>query len=100
MYSFSLTLVFSFLACGCTSAVRRPEPTTSYIPMSEVKTAQGPQVYNLSPRERRRCEKRAASGDVVAAKTLVEYHEMITRDEKQYQYWLKVVARLEKAQRR
>jgi hypothetical protein len=46
------------------------------------------------------CEKRAAKGDIVAAKTLVEYHEMITRDEKQYQYWLKVVARLEKGQRR
>jgi hypothetical protein len=69
--------------------------------MSEFKSAQGGnQIYNLSPGERRRCEKRAAKGDIVAAKRLVEYHEMVTRDEKQYHYWMMIVSRLERAQHR
>jgi hypothetical protein len=43
------------------------------------------------------CTKRALAGDIFAAKTMVEYHEMVTRDVKRYRYWLRVVARLQKA---
>jgi hypothetical protein len=80
---------------------QRPEPTISYIPISEIETARGgAQIYNLTRRQRLLYEKRAyENNDIWAAKTLVEYHEMVTRDEKQYHHWLRVVARLEKIQR-
>jgi hypothetical protein len=45
-------------------------------------------------------EKRAAAGDIFAAKTLVEYHQVVPGDEKQCQYWLMIVSRLERAQHR
>jgi hypothetical protein len=45
------------------------------------------------------CEERASNGDILAAKKLVEYHEMITKDAEQYLHWLRVVARLQKARR-
>jgi hypothetical protein len=99
--SFSLIFVCTCVVSSCTSTLRRPEPTTSYIPISEIRTAQGgSQIYNLSKHKRLMCERRASEGDIVAAKTLLEYHEMVTKDEKQYQRWSRVVARLEKAQRR
>jgi len=44
------------------------------------------------------CEKKAAAGDIVAAKTLLEYYEMVVVDQKQYQHWLNVVERLQRAQ--
>lgn len=101
LFNFSLIFACAFAVGGCATNEQRIEPTTSCISKSEAETAVGgPQVYNLSPSQRRLCEKRASEGDIVAAKTLVEYHEMITRDEKQYRHWLKVVARLEKAQNR
>lgn len=81
--------------------MQRTEPTISYIPLSQIETARGgAQIYSLTRRKRLMYEKRASeNNDIVAAKILVEYHEMITRDEKQYQHWLRVVARLEKTQR-
>jgi hypothetical protein len=57
----------------------------------------GYEIYFLSERERLRCERAASKGDMLAAKRLVEYHEMITRDEKQFKHWLAVVVRLQKA---
>jgi hypothetical protein len=57
----------------------------------------GAQAYDLSPRERLICEKKASAGDIVAAKTLLEYYEMVAVNEKQYQHWLKVVERLQRA---
>lgn len=94
-------LVCALLVSGCASTIRKPEPTVEYIRDTDIRHYRGgSQIYYLSPRQRRICEKRAAKGDIVAAKTLVEYHEMITRDVKQYHHWLQVVARLEKAQRR
>jgi hypothetical protein len=91
-------LVWALLVNGCASTIPKTEVTTEYIPRSEIKNYRGgPQVYDLSPRQRRICEERAAQGDIMAAKTLVEYHEMITRDSKQYRHWLRVVARLQKA---
>jgi hypothetical protein len=57
----------------------------------------GAQVYDLSPRERTICRRKAAAGDIVAAKTLLEYYEMVAVDKKQYQHWLKVVERLQRA---
>lgn len=98
---FSLILLSACLVAGCAQTPPIPKPTTSVIPISEMEAAQGgPQFYNLSPRQRRMCEKRAAEGDILAAKTLVEYHEMVTRDEKQYHYWMTIVSRLERAQHR
>jgi len=44
----------------------------------------GAQAYDLSPRERAICEKKASAGDIVAAKTLMEYYEMVVVDGKQY----------------
>jgi hypothetical protein len=96
--NFSWILVCALLVNGCVSTIPKIEVTTEYIPRSEIKNYRGgPQVYDLSPRQRRICEERAAKGDIMAAKTLVEYHEMITRDSKQYRHWLRVVARLQKA---
>jgi hypothetical protein len=94
-------LVCALLVSGCASTIRHSEPTVEQIRDTDITHYRGgSQYYNLSPRQRRRCEERAAQGDIVAAKTLVEYHEMITRDVKQYHHWLKVVARLEKAQQK
>lgn len=91
-------LLLALAPSGCTTSI---QPTVEHVRASDSSRFRGgAQVYNLSPRQRRLCEKRAAKGDIVAAKTLVEYHEMITRDGKQYHYWLKVVAQLEKAQLR
>jgi hypothetical protein len=96
-----LTFLCAFVIIGCTPTTPGPKPTRSIIPLSEAIAAQGgSQVYNLSPSERRMCEKRAAKGDVVAAKQLVEYHEMVTKDLKQYHHWLMIVARLERTQHR
>jgi hypothetical protein len=96
--NFSLILVCALLLSGCVSTNRKPEPTVEYIRDTDIRHYRGgSQIYDLSPRQRSTCEKRAAAGDIVAAKTLVEYHEMITRDSKQYRHWLRVVARLQKA---
>lgn len=54
-------------------------------------------MYELSERERRTCERMASNGDILAAKKLVTYHMMITRDAKEVRHWLRVVERLQKA---
>ena len=92
-----LALCAVFLGCsGRTASSIRP--TASYIPREEIESASsGYEIYFLSERVRLRCERAASKGDILAAKRLVEHHEMITRDEKQFRHWLAVVARLQKA---
>jgi hypothetical protein len=81
--------------------MQRSGPTISYIPISEMETARGgAQAYSLTRRQRLMYEKRAyEDNDILDARIVAEYHEMITKDEKQYQHWLRVVARLEKIHR-
>lgn len=87
-----LIVTICAVSLGCSG------PTASYISPEEIASAtSGYEIYYLSHREKLRCERAASKGDILAAKRLVEYHEMITRDERQYHHWLSVVARLQKA---
>jgi hypothetical protein len=61
-------------------------------------------AFNLSERERKLCVKKAAKGDILAARKLARFylmhHEGLRRtalDDKKSKYWLGVVDRLEKA---
>jgi hypothetical protein len=63
-------------------------------------------AFNLSPHERKLCAKRAAEGDIEAARKLVRFYymhheglERTKRDDEKADYWERVVARLEKAAR-
>ena len=89
------------LACTLLLAACNPiAPTATFERVSDYDARHsrgGAQAYDLSPHERLICEKKAAAGDIVAAKALLEYYEMVVVDKKQYQYWLGVVERLQKA---
>lgn len=96
---FYVILVCALALTGCTAATPTLQPTTEYVPVSSIRSARGgSQAYDLSIRERLVKEKRAAEGDIAAAKALVEYHEMVTKDEREYQRWRALVALLQKAQ--
>gem|GEM_PF-4963091 len=102
-----LTLGCTLLLVACTPITpkrRSQEPAASPATVERVSdydirhSRGGAEAYGLSPRERLLCEKKAAAGDIVAAKTLLEYYEMVVVDQKQYQHWLNVVERLQRAQ--
>ena len=91
--------LFVFIWCsglfGCTSI-----PTTERMLISRAEWNAIPspnEAFNLSMHERKVCAKKAAEGDIVAARTLAKFHMAVTGDEERFQYWLSVVARLEKA---
>lgn len=86
---FLLPLICAIALVGCA--------TTEHVPANAREFRSGAQSFDLSERQRLLCEQKASEGDIVAAKTLVEYYEMVQVDEKQYQHWLGVVARLQKA---
>ena len=83
-----------------------PEDTPERVSLTpaEVKAAITPaDAYYLSVRDRKRCAKRAAQGDIVAAKRLARFyfihHEgprRTKRDDEEADYWNGVVAQLEK----
>ena len=94
MRGFLLPFVCAIASVACT--IR-----TEHVLVSSPKNYRaGPEAYNLSERERRLCEKRASDGDILAAKQLVEYYEMVEVDEKQYQHWMRIVTRLQRARAR
>jgi hypothetical protein len=85
-----------------------PEARVERISLSptEVKTAITPaNAFNLSPSERKLCARRAAAGDIVAARKLARFYFMhhdglkrTNRDNEKADYWQRVVARLEKSE--
>jgi uncharacterized ParB-like nuclease family protein len=81
---------------ACTTVKTATNATTERVP-ADVSGFRGAQYFNMSERERLRCERRASQGDILAAKKLVTYHEMVTGDDQQYRHWLVVVARLQNA---
>jgi hypothetical protein len=94
------TLVLGACAPITPTVERAPAATSERVSEYSIKHSRGgAQAYDLSPRERAICEKRASAGDIVAAKTLMEYYEMVVVDEKQYQHWRRVVERLQRAQK-
>jgi hypothetical protein len=94
------TLVLPACAPLPPTSERVPAATSERVSDYDIKHSRGgAQAYDLSPRERAICRKKASEGDIVAAKTLMEYYEMVVVDKKQYQHWLRVVERLQRAQR-
>jgi TPR repeat protein len=73
-----------------------------------VKAARTPaNAFYLSVRERRLCAKKAAEGDIEAARKLARFYfmhhegpERTKRDDEKGHYWQGVVAQLEKVARR
>jgi uncharacterized ParB-like nuclease family protein len=81
---------------ACTTVKTATTATTEHVP-ADASGFRSAQYFDMSERERLRCEKRASQGDILAAKKLVLYHMMITADDQQVHHWLAVVARLQKA---
>ena len=81
---------------GCTSI---PTPERILITREEWNAIPPPDRagFELSRHERKVYAKKAAEGDIQAAKTLAQFHMVVTRDDARVKYWLSVVARLEKA---
>lgn len=110
----------AFVCCigliGCATDPKRfppkkdvhPEDTPVRISAADAKGATTPaNAYYLSERERKLCAKRAAEGDIEAARKLVRFYfmhhegvERTSRDDEKGDYWQRVMARLEKASRR
>jgi len=98
MYCYLPGLRVSFLALACAIVLAACAASTEHVPASAFKDFRsGAQSYDLSDRERLRCEKKASEGDILAAKRLVSYHMMVPGHDEEYHRWLRVVARLQKA---
>jgi hypothetical protein len=106
-----LAFICSTCLVGCATDPKRfPEATPERISLSpaEVKAARTPaNAFYLSPHERKLCVKRATEGDIVAARKLAQFYftnhegpERTKRDDEKFDYWQRVLARLEKAARR
>src|SRR5438105_9241479 len=75
-------------------------PTVEYVKLPVTGDYVGPNVYDLTPEQRAACERRALAGDIIAAKQLVDYHDAITGDSKEFDRWMRVVARLQRERRK
>jgi hypothetical protein len=82
-----------------------PEDTPVRVSTADAKGATTPaNAYYLSVRERKLCAKRAVQGDIVAARKLAAFYfmhhegpERTIRDDEKFEYWQRVMARLEEA---